>query len=128
MVNNSGSKFDVAANGSEVLRVINSKTFETQTGISTRNHEYARGGVVEGYNINEVEVKPGCADYAMMIGDYRFRVNRMVSRGRYRWVMRLLPTDIPTCEDIRVPHAAVKSFLQAKNGDMFAFAGHTEHL
>ena len=48
--NNSGSKFDVAANGSEVLRVINSKTFETQTGISTRNHEYARGGVVEGYN------------------------------------------------------------------------------
>jgi len=48
--NNSGSKFDVAANGSEILRVINSKTFETQTGISTRNHEYARGGVVEGYN------------------------------------------------------------------------------
>ena len=48
--NNSASKFDVAANGSEVLRVIDSKTFETQTGISTRNHEYARGGVVEGYN------------------------------------------------------------------------------
>ena len=48
--NNSASKFDVAANGSEVLRVIDSKTFETQTGISTRNHEYARGGVVNGYN------------------------------------------------------------------------------
>ena len=48
--NNSASKFDVAANGSEVLRVIDSKTFETQTGISTRNHEYARGGVVGGYN------------------------------------------------------------------------------
>ena len=62
-----------------------------------------------------LSVKPGCADYAMMIGDYRFRVNRMVSRGRYRWVMRLLPTDIPSCEDIRVPHAAVKSFLQAKS-------------
>ena len=37
--NNSASKFDVAANGSEVLRVIDSKTFETQTGISTRNHD-----------------------------------------------------------------------------------------
>ena len=48
--NNSGSKFDVAANGSEILRVIDSKTFETQTGISTRNHEYSRGGVVEGYS------------------------------------------------------------------------------
>ena len=48
--NNSASKEDVAANGSEILHVINSKTFETQTGISTRNHEYARGGVVEGYS------------------------------------------------------------------------------
>ena len=48
--NNSASKFDVAANGSEVLRVIDSKTFETQTGISTRNHIYARGGYVNGYN------------------------------------------------------------------------------
>jgi len=48
--NNSASKFDVAANGSEVLRVIDGKTFETQTGISTRNHIYARGGYVNGYN------------------------------------------------------------------------------
>jgi len=48
--NNSASKFDVAANGSEVLRVLDSKTFETQTGISTRNHLYARGGVVNGFN------------------------------------------------------------------------------
>jgi len=71
-----------------------------------------------------LEVKPGCADYAMMIGEYRFRVNRMVSRGRYRWVLRLLPTDIPSCEDIRVPHAAVKSFLQAKNG-LFLICGAT---
>ena len=48
--NNSASKFDVAANGSEVLRVLDSKTFETQTGPSTRNHLYARGGVVNGFN------------------------------------------------------------------------------
>ena len=40
-------------------------------------------------------VEPGCADYAFTIGPHRFRVNRMVTRGRYRWVMRLLPFPHP---------------------------------
>ena len=48
----------------------------------------------------------------------------MVSRGRYRWVLRLLPTEIPSCDDIRVPSAAVKAFLQAKNG-LFLICGAT---
>lgn len=69
-------------------------------------------------------IQAGCADYAMMIGQCRFRVNRMVSRRRYRWVMRLLPSDIPGVDDIRVPPAAVKSFLQAKNG-LFLICGAT---
>ena len=69
-------------------------------------------------------IQAGCADYAMMIGKYRFRVNRMVSRRRYRWVMRLLPSDIPGVDEIRVPAAAVKAFLQAKNG-LFLICGAT---
>ncbi len=69
-------------------------------------------------------VQAGCADYAMMIGKCRFRVNRMVTRKRYRWVMRLLPSEIPSVEALRVPHAAVKSFLQAKNG-LFLICGAT---
>jgi len=48
--NNSASQFDTAIKGSEILRVVDSKTFETNTGISTRHHIYARGGVVNGYN------------------------------------------------------------------------------
>lgn len=72
----------------------------------------------------ESPVIPGCTDYALMIGNCRFRVNKMVSRGRYRWVLRLLPTEIPSCDDIRVPNAAVKSFLQAKNG-LFLICGAT---
>ncbi|MEC9327360.1 MAG: ATPase, T2SS/T4P/T4SS family, partial [Verrucomicrobiota bacterium] len=38
--------------------------------------------------------------------------------------LRLLPTEIPSCDDIRVPNAAVKSFLQAKNG-LFLICGAT---
>lgn len=71
-----------------------------------------------------LEVVAGCEDYAMMIGPYRFRVNRMTSRGRFRWVLRLLPTEIPTVEQIRVPPAAVKSFMEAKNG-LFLICGPT---
>ncbi|MGI9241067.1 MAG: type IV pilus twitching motility protein PilT [Verrucomicrobiales bacterium] len=69
-------------------------------------------------------IEPGCEDYAFMIGPNRFRVNRMVTRGRYRWVMRLLPSSIPTVEEIEVPKAAIKAFLQAKNG-LFLICGAT---
>ena len=48
--NNSVSGFDPAIDGSEVLRIVDSKTFEINSGVSTRNHIYARGGVVEGYS------------------------------------------------------------------------------
>jgi len=72
----------------------------------------------------ELKIDSGCADYAMVVGEYRFRVNRMVSRGRYRWVLRLLPTEIPNCDEISVPPAAVKAFLQAKNG-LFLICGAT---
>jgi twitching motility protein PilT len=41
-----------------------------------------------------IEVVPGCADYAISMGGRRYRVNRMVTRGRPRWTLRLLPETI----------------------------------
>jgi len=70
------------------------------------------------------EAKPGCVDYAMNIGDMRFRVSRMLTQGRFRWVLRLLPKDIPFPNDIRVPPSALKCFVEAKNG-LFLICGAT---
>jgi twitching motility protein PilT len=67
---------------------------------------------------------PGCLDYATDIGDLRFRVSRMVAQGRFRWVLRLLPKDIPRPDAIKVPPPAVKSFLESKNG-LFLICGAT---
>ena len=71
-----------------------------------------------------MEVKPGCLDYAMAFAGLRFRVNRMVTRGRYRWVLRLLPSRIPKPSDIAVPAAAMKAYMEAKNG-LFLVCGAT---
>ena len=71
-----------------------------------------------------MKVEPGCVDYAMTFGGMRFRVNRMVTKGRFRWVLRLLPTKIPKPQDIAVPAAALKSFMEAKNG-LFLICGAT---
>ena len=45
--NNSASGFDPAAQGSSVLRIIDSTSFEINSGISTRAHFYARCGTVK---------------------------------------------------------------------------------
>lgn len=71
-----------------------------------------------------MEVKPGCLDYAITLGGRRFRVSRMVTRGRYRWVMRLLPESIPSTDQIKVPPAATKAVLEARNG-LFLVCGAT---
>jgi twitching motility protein PilT len=63
-----------------------------------------------------IPVTPGCEDYAWQIGPLRFRVNKLVTRGRLRWVFRLLPSHIPTPEQISLPPAALKSFLESTNG------------
>ncbi len=42
------------------------------------------------------DMAPGCLDYAINITDLRFRVSRMVTQGRFRWVLRLLPKEIPS--------------------------------
>jgi len=70
------------------------------------------------------EIRPGCLDYAMLIGELRFRVSRMMTQGRLRWVLRILPSDIPSPEAIRVPAPALKAFLEAKNG-LFLICGAT---
>ena len=72
----------------------------------------------------QLDVSPGTLDYAVVIGPHRFRVNRLVTRGKLRWVMRLLPVQIPTCEQVSVPDPAVKAFLEAKNG-LFLVCGAT---
>jgi twitching motility protein PilT len=69
-------------------------------------------------------VQPGSIDYAVAFGGMRFRANRMVTKNRYRWVLRLLPTKIPRPEDIAVPPQVMKSFLEAKNG-LFLICGAT---
>jgi twitching motility protein PilT len=73
---------------------------------------------------SQVSFGPGCEDYAMSVGGRRFRVSRMMTQGRARWVMRLLPESIPDIEKIMVPPAAVKAFLEAKNG-LFLVCGAT---
>ncbi|MEM9017925.1 MAG: ATPase, T2SS/T4P/T4SS family [Verrucomicrobiota bacterium] len=70
------------------------------------------------------EVKPGTLDYAMQIGPLRFRVNQLVTRGRLRWVMRLLPNSIPSPQQISLPPQALKSYLEAENG-LFLICGAT---
>lgn len=71
-----------------------------------------------------LDIQPGTKDYAIQIGPLRFRVNELVTRGRLRWVMRLLPNQIPTPEQISLPPQAMKAYLEAKNG-LFLVCGAT---
>jgi len=70
------------------------------------------------------EVVPGYKDYAISFGGRRFRVNQLSTRGRLRWVMRLLPNTIPAPGDIGVPPGALKALMEAKNG-LFLICGPT---
>ncbi|MEM7600495.1 MAG: ATPase, T2SS/T4P/T4SS family [Verrucomicrobiota bacterium] len=72
----------------------------------------------------QLEAKPGTEDYALQIGPLRFRVNKMLTRGRIRWVMRLLPNDIPSPDQISLPPQALKAYMEAKNG-LFLVCGAT---
>jgi len=69
-------------------------------------------------------IEPGCDDSAMDFHGYRFRVSQMVTQGRLRWVLRLLPDKIPEPSAIRVPPPSIKSFLEARNG-LFLICGAT---
>lgn len=69
-------------------------------------------------------LEPGCHDSAIDLHGRRFRVSQMVTQGKLRWVLRLLPNEIPTPESIKVPPPALKSFLEAKNG-LFLICGAT---
>lgn len=71
-----------------------------------------------------LEARPGTLDYAMQIGPLRFRVNQLVTRGRLRWVMRLLPNQIPSPQQISLPPQALKAYLEAENG-LFLVCGAT---
>jgi len=69
-------------------------------------------------------LEPGCDDSAMDLHGRRFRVSQMITQGRLRWVLRLLPNEIPEPDQIRVPSPAMKAFLEAKNG-LFLICGAT---
>ncbi|MEO6847872.1 MAG: ATPase, T2SS/T4P/T4SS family [Chthoniobacterales bacterium] len=69
-------------------------------------------------------LEPGCHDSAMDLHGHRFRVSQMITRGRLRWVLRLLPSKIPDPSAIRVPTSSLKAFLEAKNG-LFLICGAT---
>jgi len=69
-------------------------------------------------------VEPGCVDSAIDLHGRRYRVSQMVTKGKLRWVLRLLPNVIPTPESIKVPSSALKAFLEAKNG-LFLICGPT---
>lgn len=69
-------------------------------------------------------LEPGCDDSGMDLHGRRFRVSQMVTQGKLRWVLRLLPNVIPEPEAIRVPTSAMKAFLEAKNG-LFLICGAT---
>ena len=69
-------------------------------------------------------IEPGCVDSAIDLHGRRYRVSQMVTKGKLRWVLRLLPNVIPEPESIKVPPAALKAFLEAKNG-LFLICGPT---
>jgi twitching motility protein PilT len=69
-------------------------------------------------------LEPGCDDSGLDLHGRRFRVSQMVTQGKLRWVLRLLPNLIPEPESVRVPASALKSFLEAKNG-LFLICGAT---
>lgn len=69
-------------------------------------------------------IEPGHDDSAMDLCNRRFRVNQMVTQGKLRWVLRLLPDGIPEPSRIKVPPPAVKAMLEARNG-LFLICGAT---
>lgn len=69
-------------------------------------------------------LEPGCDDSAMDLHGRRFRVSQMLTQGKLRWVLRLLPNIIPDPLAISVPTPALKSYLEAKNG-LFLICGAT---
>ncbi|MEM6910375.1 MAG: ATPase, T2SS/T4P/T4SS family [Verrucomicrobiota bacterium] len=72
----------------------------------------------------DTPLENGQEDYAIVLNQRRYRVSRMTTQGRQRWVLRLLPAGIPDPEDIGLPRAALKAYLEAKNG-LFLVCGAT---
>ena len=79
--------------------------------------------VVYDFKVPEI-IEPGCVDSAIDLHGRRYRVSQMVTKGKLRWVLRLLPNVIPEPDSIKVPRSALKAFLEAKNG-LFLICGPT---
>ena len=88
-----------------------------------RNGQMVYEDVVHTVQVPE-RMEPGCVDSALDLHGRRYRVSQMVTKGRLRWVMRLLPNVIPDPSAIKVPAPALKAFVEAKNG-LFLICGAT---
>ena len=88
-----------------------------------RNGQLTYEDIIHEVALPEV-LEPGCVDSAIDLHGRRYRVSQMITKGRLRWVLRLLPQDIPTPESIKVPEPALKAFMEAKNG-LFLICGAT---
>src|SRR5256714_3977402 len=67
-------------------------------------------------NANESIEKTGSADLSFSApGEARFRVNIFKQRGTYAIVMRVIPTNPPTFNDLGLPEQ-LKEIVEIKNG------------
>jgi len=87
------------------------------------NGQMVYDDVVYDFAVPEL-IEPGCVDSAIDLHGRRYRVSQMVTKGKLRWVLRLLPNVIPEPGAIKVPPPALKAFLEAKNG-LFLICGPT---
>ena len=54
-------------------------------------------------------------DFSVTVGDARFRVNAFLDNGSPSMVLRVIPSDIPTMEDLHLP-SILNTFLKYKQG------------
>ncbi len=88
-----------------------------------RNGQLVYDGTVYDFAVPE-NLEPGCVDSAIDLHGRRYRVSQMMTKGKLRWVLRLLPEIIPTPDSVKVPVPALKAFMEARNG-LFLICGAT---
>lgn len=67
-----------------------------------RNGQLVHDGTVYDFAVPD-NLEPGCVDSAIDLHGRRYRVSHMVTKGKLRWVLRLLPEIIPTPDSVKVP-------------------------
>lgn len=55
-------------------------------------------------------------DYGLSLGRFRYRCNFMKTMGNWRFVLRLLPSNIPEPHAVGIPEHVINKFMNLKNG------------